>query len=141
VHGVPLPARDAAGDAPPVLLVPPLAAPSLCFDLRRGHSMAEHLSSQGHSTHLVEYGAISFSDRDLGLEHWVEDVIPTAVRAVSEEHDGAPCSSSAGAWAGSCRCSPRPATRTCRSTASPAWPARSTSPACGSWRRSGRWPT
>jgi polyhydroxyalkanoate synthase len=82
--------RGDGADAPPVLLVPPLAAPSLCFDLRRGHSMAEHLSSQGHSTHLVEYGAISFSDRDLGLEHWVEDVIPTAVRRVSSEHDGAP---------------------------------------------------
>src|SRR3712207_475733 len=75
---------------PPVLLVPPLAAPSLCFDLRRGHSLAEHLLSLGHPTYLVEYGAISFSDRELGLEHWVEDVIPTAIRAVSEDAGGAP---------------------------------------------------
>jgi polyhydroxyalkanoate synthase len=121
--------------------VPPLAAPSLCFDLRRGHSMAEHLSSQGHSTHLVEYGAISFSDRDLGLEHWVEDVIPTAVRAVSEEHDGAPVQLVGWCLGGIMSVLSAPATRTCRSTASPASPARSTSPACGSWRRSGRWPT
>ena len=27
----------------PVLLVPPLAAPASCFDLRRGCSLAEHL--------------------------------------------------------------------------------------------------
>src|SRR5689334_8202965 len=27
----------------PVLLVPPLAGSSRCFDLRRGHSLAEHL--------------------------------------------------------------------------------------------------
>ena len=74
----------------PVLLVPPLAAPSLCFDLRRGHSLAEHLLAQGHPTHLVEYGEIAFSDRDLGLEHWVEDVIPAAVRTISERNDGAP---------------------------------------------------
>lgn len=74
----------------PVLLVPPLAAPALCFDLRRGHSLAEHLIACGHETYLVEYGAISFSDRELGLEHWVEDVIPTAVRKVSEDAGGKP---------------------------------------------------
>jgi polyhydroxyalkanoate synthase len=74
----------------PVLLVPPLAAPSRCFDLRRGHSLAEHLIGRGHPTYLVEYGAISFSDRELGLEHWVEDVIPTAVRKVSADTGGQP---------------------------------------------------
>ncbi len=87
--------RYLAPDAPPrdaaaVLLVPPLAAPALCFDLRRGHSLAEYLLRRGHPTYLVEYGAISFSDRELGLEHWVEDVIPTAVRRVGEDAGGAP---------------------------------------------------
>lgn len=77
-------------DRLPVLLVPPLAAPALCFDLRRGHSMAEFLLRRGHPTYLVEYGEISFSDRELGLEHWVEDVIPTAARRVSEDAGGAP---------------------------------------------------
>src|SRR4051794_23137108 len=37
------PAAGAAPEAPPALLVPPLAAPALCFDLRRGCSVAEHL--------------------------------------------------------------------------------------------------
>ena len=74
----------------PVLLVPPLAAPASCFDLRRGCSMAEHLMSLGHPTYLVDYGPIGFSDRSLGLEHWVEEVIPHAVRAVSEDADGRP---------------------------------------------------
>jgi polyhydroxyalkanoate synthase len=85
-----LPRDGAPSGHLPVLLVPPLAAPSLCFDLRRGHSLAEHLLDAGHPTYLVEYGAISFSDRELGLEHWVEEVIPTAVRKVSEECGGAP---------------------------------------------------
>lgn len=31
----------------PVLLVPPLAAPAICFDLRRGCSVAEHLLQRG----------------------------------------------------------------------------------------------
>ncbi|HEU4978017.1 MAG TPA: alpha/beta hydrolase [Solirubrobacteraceae bacterium] len=74
----------------PVLLVPPLAAPARCFDLRRGCSLAEHLLALGHPTYLLDYGAIAFSDRDLGLEHWVEEVIPMAVRRVSEDTGGAP---------------------------------------------------
>jgi polyhydroxyalkanoate synthase len=52
--------------------------------------MAEHLLGLGHPAYLLEYGSIAFSDRDLGLEHWVEDVIPTAVRAVSDHAGGAP---------------------------------------------------
>jgi polyhydroxyalkanoate synthase subunit PhaC len=74
----------------PVLLVPPLAAPTICFDLRRGCSMAEHLLGLGHPTYLVEYGAIAFSDRDLGLEHWVQDVIPRAIEQVSADAGGRP---------------------------------------------------
>jgi len=68
--------------ATPILLVPPLAAPAWCFDLRRGCSVAEHLLARGYPTYVVDYGAISFSDRALGLEHWVDDVIPNAIDAV-----------------------------------------------------------
>jgi poly(3-hydroxyalkanoate) synthetase len=69
----------------PVILVPPLAAPAICFDLRRGCSLAEHLVVKGRRTYLLEYGAINFADRELGLEHWIEDVIPTAIRAAAED--------------------------------------------------------
>ena len=74
----------------PVLLVPPLAAPAICFDLRRGCSVAEHLLQRGRETYLVDYGRVRFSDRSLGLEHWIEDVIPSSVRAVSEDAGGRP---------------------------------------------------
>jgi polyhydroxyalkanoate synthase subunit PhaC len=73
-----------------VLLVPPLAAPTICFDLRRGCSMAEHMLAMGHRTYLVEYGHIGYSDKELGLEHWVEDIIPNAIRAVSKDAGGRP---------------------------------------------------
>src|SRR3954463_3959146 len=72
----------------PVLLVPPLAAPASCFDLRRGCSVAEHLIGLGYPTYLVDYGSISFGDRQLGLEHWVDDVLPSAIRIVSEDAGG-----------------------------------------------------
>ena len=87
-----LPVDTAPPDAEraPVLLVPPLAAPAICFDLRRGCSLAEHLVQGGRRTYLVDYGDINYGDRNLGLEHWVYEVIPEAVRAVSADAGGAP---------------------------------------------------
>lgn len=73
-----------------MLLVPPLAAPSSCFDLRRGASVAEHLAALGHPTYVVNYGPIAFADRSLGLEHWIDVVLPEAVRVVAADAGGAP---------------------------------------------------
>lgn len=74
----------------PILLITPLAAPALCFDLRRGCSLVEHLVTEGRRTYLVEYGAVSFRNRSLGMEHWIDEVLPEAVRAVSEHAGGRP---------------------------------------------------
>ncbi len=74
----------------PVLLVTPLAAPSLCFDLRRGCSLVEHFVSQGRPTYVVEYGEVSFKDRNLGMEHWVREVLPEAIQHVSAHAGGRP---------------------------------------------------
>jgi polyhydroxyalkanoate synthase len=38
----------------------------------------------------VEYGEISFRDRNLGMEHWVAEVVPAAIRAASEHAGGRP---------------------------------------------------
>ena len=74
----------------PVLLVTPLAAPSICYDLRRGCSLVEHFVQQGRPTYLVEYGEIAFKNRRLGLEHWVDEVVPEAIKSVSEHTGGRP---------------------------------------------------
>jgi len=86
------PLRLADGDLaqPPILLVPPLAAPASCFDLRRGCSLAEHLLATGRDPYVVDYGPIAYGDRNLGLEHWVDDVIPRAIDAVSADTGGGP---------------------------------------------------
>ena len=73
------PAASAREHGDPVLLVTPLAAPALCFDLRRGCSLVEHLVEQGRPTYVVEYGGVAFRDRNLGMEHWVDEVLPEAV--------------------------------------------------------------
>ncbi len=78
----------ATGD--PVLLVTPLAAPAICFDLRRDCSLVEHFVKAGRPTYLVEYGEISFKDRNLGMEHWVDEVVPEAIREVSRHAGGRP---------------------------------------------------
>jgi polyhydroxyalkanoate synthase len=74
-----------ATKGPAILLVPPLAAPATCFDLRRGCSLAEHFVGRGHPTYLLDYGTIAFADRRLGLEHWVDEVIPDAVDIASRD--------------------------------------------------------
>ena len=74
----------------PILLVTPLAAPAICYDLRRGCSLVEHFVTEGRPTYLVEYGEVSFRDRNLGMEHWVDEVVPSAIRAVSEHAGGRP---------------------------------------------------
>lgn len=83
-------ARATPPAGPPVLLVPPLAAPALCFDLRRGCSLAEHLVDAGRRVYLVDYGNIDFADRELGIEHWVDDVLPKAIQQVSKDAGGQP---------------------------------------------------
>ena len=85
-HYRPAPGVRETGD--PVLLVTPLAAPSLCYDLRRDCSLVEHLVTQGRPTYLVEYGQVSFKNRALGVEHWVDEVLPQAIRTVHEHSGG-----------------------------------------------------
>jgi len=84
------PAATARQHGDPVLLVTPLAAPALCFDLRRGCSLVEHFVEAGRPTYLVEYGEVSFRNRALGIEHWVEQVVPTAIEEVSRHAGGRP---------------------------------------------------
>ena len=72
----------------PVLLVPPLGAQASCFDLRRGLSLAEDFVGRGRPTYLVDYGPLTGQDRLVGVEHFINDVLPPAIRTVSEDAGG-----------------------------------------------------
>jgi polyhydroxyalkanoate synthase subunit PhaC len=78
-----------AGGGRPVLLVPPLAVSRHCYDLRPGQSLAAHLLDTGRTPYVVDYGTIGYADRGLGFEEWIDDIVPDALRRVSELHDGA----------------------------------------------------
>ncbi|WP_459961807.1 alpha/beta hydrolase [Nocardia sp. IFM 10818] len=80
----------AAEDAEAVLLVPPLAAPAFCFDLRPDLSMARFLLEVGRAPYLVDYGDITFDDRRMGFETWIDDILPEAIRQVSADRGGRP---------------------------------------------------
>ena len=84
------PAAKVLEQGDPVLLVTPLAAPAICFDLRRGCSLVEHFVSAGRPTYLVEYGEVSFRNRALGMEHWITEIVPAAIEAVSQHAGGRP---------------------------------------------------
>ena len=76
----------------PVLLVPPLAVSADCYDLRAGQSLAAHLLDGANTPYLLDYGTMRYSDRGMGFEAWVDDIIPEAIRTISDLHDGAPVS-------------------------------------------------
>lgn len=72
----------------PVLLVPPLAAPASCYDLRRGCSLVEFLLDAGHPVYLVDYGDVSYADRDAGMERWIEEIIPRSIEHAAQDSGG-----------------------------------------------------
>ncbi len=72
----------------PVLLVPPLGSQAACLDLRPGLSLAEVMAGSGRPTYLVDYGPLKGEDRKLGIEHFINDVLPPAIQKVSEDSGG-----------------------------------------------------
>ena len=77
-------------DAPPVLLVPPLAVPADCYDLRPGQSLARHLLDEGFAPYVVDYGDITFADRAMGFEDFIDGILLRSVQHVADAHGGKP---------------------------------------------------
>lgn len=81
-------AKSVRSKGVPVLLVPPLGSQATCFDLRCGLSLAEDFVQRGRPTYLVDYGPLTGADRKVGIEHFINDVLPPAIRAVSADAGG-----------------------------------------------------
>jgi len=69
--------------AVPVLLVFALINRPDIFDLRPGNSFVEFLLDEGYDVFLLDWGVPDEADADLGLEHYVCDEIPWALREVT----------------------------------------------------------
>jgi polyhydroxyalkanoate synthase len=51
--------------------------------------VAEHFVQSDRPAYLVDYGSISFSDKKLGMEYWINEVLPPAIESVSKDAGGA----------------------------------------------------
>ena len=69
----------------PVLLVFALINRPDIFDLRPGNSFVEYLLDEGYDVFLVDWGAPGDEDRDVGLDSYVCDALPWAMREVLRE--------------------------------------------------------
>jgi polyhydroxyalkanoate synthase len=66
--------------AVPILLVFALINRPGVFDLRPGHSLVEFLLDEGFDVFLIDWGTPGEEDADLGLEHYVCDMLPWSIR-------------------------------------------------------------
>lgn len=68
----------------PVVIVPPLMANPVIFDLRPGHSMVHTFMDAGFDTYMIDFGNPSDKDRTITVEDYVVDFIPNAVAKIKE---------------------------------------------------------
>jgi len=69
----------------PVLLVPPLAATSMIFDLMPHRSVVRYFQARGFDVYLVDWGDVTSEDSGLSLESYVLGWMPKVVDAVLRE--------------------------------------------------------
>jgi polyhydroxyalkanoate synthase len=73
---------DRRRHAVPLLLVFALINRPHIFDLRPGHSFIEYLLEEGFDVYLLDWGLPGPEDRDTGLDYYVCDALPWAMREV-----------------------------------------------------------
>ena len=66
----------------PVLLVPPLAATSMIFDLMPHRSIVRFFLAKGFDVYLVDWGDVTADHSDLSLETYVMEWMPEVISAV-----------------------------------------------------------
>lgn len=68
----------------PVLVIPPLMANPVIFDLRPGHSMIHHFLEAGFDTYMLDFGNPGEEQKDITVEDYVTDFIPNGVQKLLE---------------------------------------------------------
>lgn len=69
----------------PILLVPPLAATSMIFDLMPHRSVVRFFLAKGFDVYLVDWGDVTADHSDLSLETYVMEWMPAVLSAVTED--------------------------------------------------------
>lgn len=71
----------------PLIIVPPLAATALIFDLMPERSMVRYFRARGYKVYLVDWGEPGKKYNHLGIKDYVEDLLSEAINSV-REHSG-----------------------------------------------------
>ncbi|MBK7050960.1 MAG: alpha/beta fold hydrolase [Rhodoferax sp.] len=71
----------------PLVLVPPLAATSIIFDLLPQRSVVKFFLARGFDVYLIDWGTVTARDHDLSLETYVAQWMPAALERI-REHSG-----------------------------------------------------
>lgn len=71
----------------PLLLIPPLAATSIIFDLMPQRSMVRYFLAQGFDVYLVDWGEVTADHNDISLETYVLEWMPEIVAAIKKHSD------------------------------------------------------
>jgi polyhydroxyalkanoate synthase len=69
----------------PLLLVPPLAADPLNFDLLPNRSLVRYLLAEGFQVYLADFGSPDLDHSHLGLADYATRMLPDAIKAVRED--------------------------------------------------------
>jgi polyhydroxyalkanoate synthase len=69
----------------PVVLVPPLAATSLNFDLLPNRSLVKFLLANGYQVYLVDWGIPNVNDQHLNLAHYTTRLLPEALNQIRSD--------------------------------------------------------
>lgn len=69
----------------PLVLVPPLAATAMIFDLLPQRSVVRYFLAQGYDVYLIDWGEVTESHADLSLSTYVLDWMPQALEAVRKQ--------------------------------------------------------
>lgn len=72
--------------AVPILLVPPLAADPLNFDLLPNRSLVRFLLAKGFKVYLVDFGSPKSRHADYGLADYATRMLPDAIAALRAHH-------------------------------------------------------
>lgn len=68
----------------PLLLIPPLAATSVIFDLMPQRSLVRYFLAQGFDVYLVDWGEVTADHTDISLETYVLEWMPAIVAKVKK---------------------------------------------------------
>lgn len=69
----------------PLVLVPPLAATSMIFDLLPQRSVVRYFLARGFDVYLIDWGEVTADHRNLSLETYVLDWMPAALSRIREQ--------------------------------------------------------